>query len=102
MLLVDFCNSRHFLCNNVSIFHRDLKSQSTIVIALPVSIAILENFWYLPDCGSVAEESDHALGLMARQELIKVSILHVLGDHTQRVRAHTHCQQPDNVGVFQS
>lgn len=58
--------------------------------------------WYQPDCWSVAEESDHALGLMARQELIKVSILHVFSDHTQRVRAHTYCQQPDDVGVFQS
>ncbi len=80
--------------NNESIFLRDLESQSTTVM--------FENFWYLPDCGSVAEESNHALRLMAGQELIKVSVLHVLCDHTQRVRAHTHRQQPDDVGVFQS
>lgn len=63
---------------------------------------MFEKIWYEPDCWSVAEESDHALRLMARQELIKVSVLHVFGDHTQRVGAHTHCQQPDDVGVFQS
>lgn len=36
------------------------------------------------------------------EELVQVSIFHVLSDHAQRVCVHTHCQQTDNVGVPQA
>lgn len=36
------------------------------------------------------------------EELVQVSILHVLRDHAQRVRVHTHRQQTDDVGVPQA
>lgn len=34
--------------------------------------------------------------------LVEVSALHVLRHHAQGVAAHTHAQQPDDVGVFQA
>lgn len=39
---------------------------------------------------------------MARQELVEVSVLHVLRDHTERVAADAHSQQPNDVGVLQT
>lgn len=36
------------------------------------------------------------------QELVQVSIFHVLSDHAQRVRVHAHRQQTDNVGIPQT
>lgn len=39
---------------------------------------------------------------MARQELVEVSVLHVLRYHTERVAADAHSQQPNDVGVLQT
>lgn len=36
------------------------------------------------------------------EELVQVSIFHVLSDHAQRVCVHTHRQQTDDVGVPQT
>ena len=36
------------------------------------------------------------------QILVEVSTLHVLSDHTERVAAHTHSQQADDVRVLQA
>lgn len=36
------------------------------------------------------------------EELVQVSIFHVLSDHTQGVCVHAHRQQTDNVGVPQT
>ena len=36
------------------------------------------------------------------EELVQVSIFHVLGDHAQRVCVHTHRQQANDVGVPQT
>lgn len=54
----------------------------------------------LPDSGCIA--GGGALGLMAGQELVEVSILHVLSDHAEGVFSNAHCQQPDDVGVLES
>lgn len=50
----------------------------------------------------VAYQSKLSLWLMARQELVEVSVLHVLRDHTERVAADAHSQQPNDVGVLQT
>lgn len=36
------------------------------------------------------------------QVLVQVSAFHVLGDHAERVAAHTHPQETDDVGVLQA
>lgn len=43
-----------------------------------------------------------AFDLSLRKEHIEVSVLHVFSYHAQRVRGHTHTQQPDDVGVVQT
>lgn len=40
----------------------------------------------------------HSVG----QVLVQVSTFHVLGDHTERITAHTHSQQADDVRVLQA
>lgn len=54
-----------------------------------------------PDGGDVVGVRERALDLALRQEHVQVSVLHVLGDHAERVGRHAHAQQPDDVGVVQ-
>ena len=58
--------------------------------------------WNVPDRGFVTRlYLLHFVQLMAGQELVKVSIFHVLRDHAEGVALHTHCQQADDVRVPQ-
>lgn len=43
-----------------------------------------------------------ALDLPLREEHVEVSVLHVLGDHAERVRGDAHTQQSDDVGVIEA
>lgn len=55
-----------------------------------------------PDGGRIVGGSrlieEHSVG----QVLVQVSAFHVLGDHAERVAAHTHPQETDDVGVLQA
>lgn len=55
-----------------------------------------------PDSGGVAEQSELPLWFMAGQELVEVSVLHVLCDHTEGVAVDAHRQQSYDVGVLQA
>jgi len=55
-----------------------------------------------PDGRRVAEPGQLPLGLVAGQELVEVTVLHVLRDHAQRVAVDAHGQQADDVRVLQT
>lgn len=55
----------------------------------------------LRDTGDVVWNGKFAVDLPVGQELVEVSILHVLCYHAQGVVPHAHAQQPDDVGVLQ-
>lgn len=55
-----------------------------------------------PDSGCIAEQSQLPLGLVAGEELVEISVLHVLCDHTERVAVDAHGQQANDVGVLQT
>lgn len=57
----------------------------------------------IPDGGLPTGAPAHLVfQLMATEELVEVTILHVLCDHAQRVVFHAHTQQPYNVEVLQA
>lgn len=55
-----------------------------------------------PDSRRIAEQSKLSLGFVAGQELVEISVLHVLCDHTERVAVDAHSQQANDVGVLQT
>ena len=55
-----------------------------------------------PDSGCIAEQSQLPLGLVAGEELVEISVLHVLCDHTERVAVDAHGKQANDVGVLQT
>ncbi len=55
-----------------------------------------------PDSRCVAEQSQLSLGFVAGQELVEISILHVLCDHAERVAVDAHSEHADDVGVLQT
>lgn len=55
----------------------------------------------LPDTRNIIWNGKFAVDLPLRQELIEVSIFHVLCYHAQWVITHTHPQKPDDIWVVQ-
>lgn len=55
----------------------------------------------LPDTRNIIWNGKFAVDLPLRQELIEVSIFHVLCYHAQWVIMHTHPQKPDDIWVLQ-
>lgn len=67
-----------------------------------VHVRVLHNDGHTPDRRNVVGVCECALQLSLGQEHVEVSVLHVLRHHAERVWAHTHAQQLNDVRVIQT
>lgn len=58
-------------------------------------VAVLPDGWSISGRPRLIEERT------LRQILVEVPALHVLSDHTERITAHTHPQETDDVRILQ-